>query len=173
MNIQSALVRSILEQWKHYEWTIQGMGMARVKIADDPWPLKSTIISGEMLNQRFSQIQDGEATDYALPYHRQILKTGEGGGLVDDPQPISLRPHVPEFYSSGCLYVQAPDEIHRSQPQDGTVTLMERPMGPPLQETFVYWPRGMEWVSAEPRRPRNEYELTAIIALALARWEAA
>lgn len=173
--------------------------MARVKIADvgrvhvwdsrlrtplvsdvheHPWPLKSTIISGEMLNQRFSQVEEGECLSpfplpYYRPYYRQTLKTGEGGGLVGEPKVVTLRPHMPEFYCAGSLYVQSPSEIHRSQPQDGTVTLMERPMGPPLQETFVYWPLGMDWVSAEPRRPRNEYELSAIIALALARWEAA
>ena len=68
MNIQSALVRSILERWRAYEWTVQGFGFARTKIADvgrihvwdsrlavdlvstmhtHPWPLRSTIISGE------------------------------------------------------------------------------------------------------------------------------
>lgn len=34
MNIQAALVRAVLEKWRAYEWSVQGFGFLRTKIAD-------------------------------------------------------------------------------------------------------------------------------------------
>ena len=190
MNIQAALVKLILEHWDHYAWTIQGFGFARVKIADvgrihvwdsrlavplvstvhtHPWPLKSTIISGELINSRFVTPPAGIR---CAPYVHQRLKTGEGGGLVGEPEEIRLSPLDPRCYLPGDTYEQAPDDIHRTQAQDGTVTLLERPQGPPLEEASVYWPIGMKWVSAEPRKPSSDWELSPIMTLALERWHA-
>lgn len=190
MGIQAALVRSILERWESYEWTIQGFGFARVKIADvgrihvwdsrlavplvstmhtHPWPLRSTIISGELTNHRF--IVEAESGGY-MPYVHSKIATGEGGGLTGAPEPVMLSHTPPETYVAGGKYQQRPDEIHRTQAQDGTVTLLERPQGPPLEEASVYWPQGMDWVSAEPRRPRDKWELSPVMILALARWSA-
>lgn len=187
-NIQAALVRAVLEKWPSYEWTIQGFGMARTKLADvgrihvwdsrlrvslvsdihaHPWPLNSTVISGELINQRF---QVNPAERLGMPYMRSLIATGEGGGLIGEPELVKMYGDKPEFYKAGDIYQQEPTEIHRSIPMDGTVTLVERPMGPPLQETSVYWPAGTEWVSAEPRKPRDQYELYNIIQYALARW---
>jgi hypothetical protein len=187
MSMTAALVRSILGRWQAYEWTIQGFGFARTKIADigrihiwdsrlatqlvstmhtHPWPLRSTIISGELINHRFTH----RLGTSELPYIHSRLKTGEGGALIGEPEPIALDAHDPEFYAAGESYSQLPEEIHRTMAQDGTVTLLERPQGPPLEEASVYWPAGMSWVSAEPRKPRSEYELQPIVTLALARW---
>lgn len=187
MNMTAALVRSILERWKAYEWTIQGFGFARTKIADigrihiwdsrlatdlvstmhtHPWPLRSTIISGELLNQRFAHTE----LPNPLVYMHSRLKTGEGGGLIDEAEAIGLEAAAPEFYTAGDAYSQLPDEIHRTIAQDGTVTLLERPQGPPLEEASVFWPAGTSWVSAEPRKPQGDWELQPIITLALARW---
>lgn len=194
MNIQSALVKSILEQWEHYDWTIQGFGMVRTKIADvgrihvwdsrlriplvsdihaHPWPLRSTVISGELINQRFAALPVEAQIDGGMPYMQSAIQTGEGGGLVGAVEEVKLSLIGTEFYTPGKIYEQEPEELHRSLPQDGTVTLLERPMGPPLQGTLVYWPNGMDWVSAEPRRPTRDYEIAPMIKLALARWNAA
>jgi hypothetical protein len=127
-----------------------------------PWPLCSTIISGELINQRFK-------VGGTLPYLMQKIATGEGGGLLDKPQLVHLEPQLPETYGPGREYQQLPEELHRSIPQDGTVTLLERPMGDPLQETVVLWPRGTEWVSAEPR-PAKEHEIQMAVSYALQRW---
>jgi hypothetical protein len=188
MGIQAALVRSILDKYQSYAWTIQGFGMARTKIADvgrihvwdsrlrtqlvsdvhaHPWDLKSTIISGELINQRFTAGCPGAE----LPYMHSRIATGEGGGLVGEPNEVILAADTPEFYIAGEVYHQKADEIHRSIPMDGTVTLLERHMGEPLQETSVYWPRGTYWISAEPR-PAQEWELSQVIKYALERWSA-
>jgi hypothetical protein len=187
MNIQAALVKSILEKWSAYSWTIQGFGMVRTKIANvgrihiwdsrvrsplvsdvhaHPWDLYSAIISGELLNQKFVEVE----TD-GLPYRKATLATGEGGGLVGEPQDVLLDMDSLEFLTVGEAYNQRSVEIHRSIPQDGTVTLMERFQGPPLQETVVYWPAGTSWVSAEPR-PAQQWEIERSVKYALERWNA-
>lgn len=188
MNIMSALVRSVLEKHDAYEWTVQGFGFIRTKLADvgrihvwdsslaapkvstmhaHPWPLKSSIISGELINQRFEENPDGR-----LRYMRQAIKTGEGGGLTGEPKEVLLVAAPPETYWAGCVYHQQPQELHRSIPQDGTVTLLERPLGPPLQETVVLWPAGTQWVSAEPQ-PLDKWRVQCVIDYALSRWDAA
>jgi hypothetical protein len=195
--IQSALVRAILENWQDYEWSIQGFGFARTKLGiegrihvwdqrlrvglvsdvhEHPWPLRSTIISGMLVNHKFyvhKRTNDGneEAHDSCLPYVRHALLTGEGGGLCADAKPelVWLEPGAPQYHLHGHSYAQVPEEVHRTLAEDGTVTLMERPLGPPLQRTNVYWPRGTHWVSAEPRLPEDG-ELDSIMETALARW---
>lgn len=189
MNIQSALVKSILEQWRSYTWTVQGFGFIRTKIADvgrihvwdsslatgrvstmhtHPWPLRSTVISGELINQRFNLTE----LETGLAYTHSRIATGEGGGLVGEPNDVHLIAMVPETYLHGESYEQGPNEIHRSIPQDGCVTLIERPQGPPLEEACVYWPRGTQWVSAEPK-PAELWRIESVIGYALARWQSA
>lgn len=190
MSIQAALVRAVLEKWGAYEWTIQGFGFIRTKLADvgrihvwdsrlrvdlvsdihsHPWPLRSTIISGELINVRFKET---DYDDIGLPYQRMKIKTGEGGGPIDGTTKLVrlILDQAIEFYIGGDSYQQAPIEVHRSMPQDGTVTLLERPMGPPLEEAIVYWPRGTAWVSAEPR-PAESWEVQKVVDYALARWD--
>lgn len=188
MNIQSALVRSILEKWGSYTWTVQGLGMLRTKIADvgrihiwdaslrtwqvsdihsHPWELRSTVISGELINQRFGIVDTSN-----LAYVRQKLACGEGGGLLDKPEDVCLSVFPLDFYTPGSMYKQAKEEIHRSMPQDGTVTLMERQLEDGHQEAYVFWPRGTQWVSAEPRVATDQ-EVRRVVGYALARWAAA
>jgi hypothetical protein len=194
MNIQAALVRSILQQWRSYEWTVQGFGFVRTKIADvgrihvwdsrlavqlvstmhsHPWPLRSTIISGELINCRFVRKED-RVVPFRLQgmrYAMSRIATGEGGGLMGEPGEIELFGCQPEQYVPGDLYEQRPDEIHRTIAQDGTVTLLERPQGPPLEEALTFWPAGTNWVSAEPGKV-EEWRLQPVMDYALARWSA-
>lgn len=186
--IRAVLVRSILEQWRSYEWTVQGFGFIRTKLANvgrihvwdsslatprvstihtHPWPLRSTIISGEIINCRFRI--GGEGAD--LPYLRSRIATGEGGGLIGEPEAIMLFAGDPESYTAGDTYEQDPIEIHRTIAQDGTVTLLERPQGPPLEEAFTFWPEGTGWVSAEPRT-LEQWQIEPVVKYALARWSA-
>lgn len=189
--MQAALVRSILERWRAFEWTIQGFGFLRTKIADvgrihvwdsrlatplvstahtHPWPLRSTIISGELINLRFTEVKPTTRAHPGLPYLASKIATGEGGGLIGEPREAWLFPATcPEFVGPGDVYSQRPDEIHRTIAQDGTVTLLERPQGPPLQEADVYWPAGTQWVSAEPRLAEPA-EISRVISYALSRW---
>jgi len=195
LNVQAAMVRAILEKHHAYEWTVQGFGFIRTKLADvgrihvwnsrlavpkvstmhtHPWPLKSTIISGELINQRFriALHEEQREDEPGMPYLHSRIKTGEGGGLIGDVTPVEIVSLCPEVYIAGQSYEQAPYEIHRSIPQDGTVTLLERPQGPPLEEASVFWPAGTEWVSAEPR-VAYPADIRPVIEYALNRWAAA
>jgi hypothetical protein len=197
MNIQTALVMSILERSESFDWTVQGFGMLRTKIKDagrihvwdsrlrnalvsdvhaHPWPLTSTIISGELINVRYREVDTNSPQDVALAlrhkamwFRRSLIKTGEGGGLTGESTRVLLRPEPPEIYTAGETYAQQPEEVHRTIPRDGTVTLMERPMGEPLQETVVYWPDGAEWVTAEPC-PAMDRQRKMALGLALMLW---
>jgi hypothetical protein len=192
VSIQSALVRSILERFAAYDWTVQGFGFIRTKLADvgrihvwdsrlatgrvstmhtHPWPLRSTIISGELINCRFVRKDDREVPFrlQGMPLMMSRIATGEGGGLIGEPEEIELFGCQPEQYLPGDSYQQRPDEIHRTMAQDGTVTLLERPRGPPLEEALTFWPRGTEWVSAEPQLV-DKWQLESAVEYALRRW---
>jgi len=194
MNIQDALIKGVLERWTAYSWTMQGFGFLRTNIADigrihvwdsrlrtplvsdihtHPWALRSTVVSGELINQRFHLVnEDEEETSDATPYLVSGIATGEGGGLIGDTKEVWLRPMTPEIYVRGQSYKQMPSEIHRSIPADGTVTVLERPKGPELEPALVYWPYGSVWVSAEPKSAPS-YLVEQVIGWALARWCAA
>lgn len=182
--MRAALVKSILERHLSYEWTQQGFGFFRTKLQGvgrihvwdervatplvstmhtHPWDFTSTVISGELVNHRFLP------TCGPLRYLASRIATGEGGGLLGEPAEMQLAPCAPEVLYAGDSYAQLSGEIHRTIAQAGTVTLVERKQGPPLEEAFVYWPRGTSWVSAEPK-PAIEWRLTEAIQYALARW---
>ncbi len=185
MNSQAALVYSILKGWRSHQWTVQGFGFIRTKIADvarihvwdsrlavplastthtHPWPLRSTIISGELINHRFN-----ESTAGTLPYLRSRIATGEGGSLIGESAETYLIPDRPEIYLPGDLYEQKPEEIHRTLAQDGNVTLLERPQGPLFEEALTFWPKGTQWESAIPKGI-DEWLIDRTIAYAIARW---
>lgn len=203
VNVARELVRAILERATSYQWTVQGFGMmrlylrkvgrihvwdSRLRVRDvsdmhtHPWSLRSTIIAGTLVNERYATIPDTLPPNFAAElaqgqideYYEQLLQTGEGGGLKGEPNVVRVRRMSQEVYRPGDVYSQGPAEIHVSKPEDGCVTLMERPKGPDYTEhAWVYWPRDrgqFGWTSAEPRVARD-VEVAAAVALALTRWD--
>jgi hypothetical protein len=190
--VQAELVKRILERADQFPWTIQGLGMmrlylgkmgrihiwdARIRVPNVSvihthfWHLKSTILSGAICNKRYEIATTAEDKDWGLPMKRQRIVTGEGGGLIGDPEVVRLyQRHPPEFYESGDCYEQQGFEIHETSFQSGTVTLLERPLGKQGEETaYVFWPAAEEWVSAEPR-PATPNEMNMVAQHALSRW---
>lgn len=187
MKIQKALVKKILEQALSFEWSLQGFGMLRLHLDYDvrlnvwdsryrvknvslmhshPWNFKSLIVAGKLQNFRFEPVV-GSAPDYP-EYEYAVIKPGPGGGLRENKGLIMLRSFSPEFYVEGEEYNQLHSEIHVSEPCDGTVTLNERQrVGEDIAN--VYWPKGTEWVSAEPR-PAKLHEVRDITEAALKKW---
>ncbi len=190
MHTNRLFAKKILEQAEHYEWSLQGLGMLRLYLDDNTrlhvwdrrfafpgaspihdhlqWALNSTIISGSMVNVRYT-----ERTDCVRPNQMThmvgTLKAGYGCYFKDEPKPTRLVQQEPEFYSPGDSYWQRATEIHESKPEDGTVTLMRKTPTEDKESARVFWPISTEWGSAEPRRA-TIHEVIAITGYALAKW---
>lgn len=176
---QRLLIRKILERPLGYDWTVQGLGMMRIYLDDSvrihvwhsslvvpnvtdvhehPWDFESLVLAGEMRNFRYVRANDTYPESEA--YYRDTLLCGTGN-LAGDPAPCWLIPWFPNGSPSqhgpGDTYSQRFDEIHRSQFEDGTVTLVRRNfVNADRDHADVYWKRGAQFVSAEPREATPE-----------------
>jgi hypothetical protein len=153
------------------KWTTQGLGMLRTyldekrvyrlniwdnrlkrpgvsTVHDHPWDFRSWIIAGSIANIRY--VETGEQTPETAHSYVEI-KCGPGGGRVKPQGDIDLQKMLPEVYGPGQTYVQRRDEIHETFAWDGTITVIERVFHPDTEHARVFWPRGRQWVDAEPR----------------------
>lgn len=181
---ENILARAILTCATSYEWSLQGMGLLRLYLPGNirlhvwdsryrapgvsmihdhlQWGLHSTVIAGLLRNRRYVEAADGEAFMYAT------IKPGFGTYFKHAPLPVGLRSQPPEVYREGDAYSQAPAEIHETDAEDGTVTLMRKT--PSSDESArVFWRAGAEWGSAEPRVATDD-EVRDITQQALRRW---
>lgn len=180
-----ATIKQILEKAEHYEWSLQGFGMLRLyltketrlhvwsdshtvpnvsDIHDHPWNFRSTVVAGELRNYRFTPVERGASRFLT----RRIL-CGPGGCVMGEPAYVNLYEGVREIYFEGDDYYQGASEIHRSEPIDGTVTIITRAFLDDSDHANVFWRPGEEWVSAEPR-PATPEEIKAITGNALRMW---
>lgn len=181
-----ALTKYILQRRHSFEWTIQGLGMLRCALPNNhrlhvwypgfawvhnavlhthPWRFKSSIISGTIINTRF-KVQDRDEL-YTETWQGMTIKCGPGSCAMSEPETYHLLRMPAEVWCAGMHYEQAADEIHFSQPTDGTVTIIER-----LDDTEiakVFWPAGKAWDSAEARVPTPE-QLDEACEFALAKF---
>lgn len=165
-----------------FEWTLQGFGMLRTYLSKTlrlhvwhseyavpdvslvhthPWDFESLVVCGRILNTRFEQV----AEDEGIPYQYSTIKCGAGGGMRSDPVPCGLLSHGIEEICAGEIYQQKANEIHFSNPDDGTITLVDRTFHADTEHAKVFWPAGQEWVSAEPR-PATSREVENILTAA-------
>ena len=187
MSVVKDTVREMLANPHTTEWTLQGLGMLRAYLDDakrfrlhvwdkrfqvhnvslthtHPWDFKSRIIAGAVHNIRWAESQGS-----GVPYYRQTILCGPGGGLEGGPQNVLLKHGAVESYDEGDTYTQKAREIHTSSPVDGTVTLIERDFHGDVVHANVYWRIDREWVSAEPR-PATRLEVDLITGYSLYRW---
>ena len=151
---------------------------------DHPWDFWSRVIGGKLDNQRYELFSvilpswtppKGQEDQY-MHMMMQKIRCGVGGGLVkacmteDEAQPVVLRKlHREGPWTAADYYHQKAEEIHVSTPARGTVTIVERHFKADTEHARVFWPRGQEWVSAEPRKATQE-EIKAITHYSLERW---
>lgn len=182
-----AAVRTILENPLSggLDWSLQGMGMLRLRLAPDvrlhiwnskyqvpgvsmihdhqQWNLQSTIVAGALCNYRYIGHADGK------PYHYRTLRAGYGCHFIDDaPSTMQLMEVRGEFYGPGDTYAQDALEIHRTDAQDGTVTIMSQERRD-SDRARVFWLATEEWGSAEPR-PATADEVFELCGHALTTW---
>lgn len=165
-----AAVKAVLERPHAFEWTTQGFGMLRTHldkdkvyrvnvwhkllrvpgvttIHDHAWDFKSWVISGRMINRRFT-IGEGA---YSKQHHMMTIKTGvDGGFATSEVTDVPLLACPPEVYSPGNNYVQVAHEIHDTDYLDGSVTINYREYRPDTEHARVFWPSGDPWINAKP-----------------------
>lgn len=189
-----AAIRHMLQHPDQFDdWTVQGFGMMRCYIPgpvyekqfrlniwdsalavpgvstihDHPWHFKSWIVNGPFHNIRF--VEDHFNGD---PFEYKVIRTGAEGGIDEATSRLrmNLRAIEVETYKTGDTYQQEADEIHRSAPGSGTVTLNERTRVGDGEHARVFWPEGEEWVDAKPRKAVLN-EIIRTTQFALGKWE--
>lgn len=163
------------------DWTMQGFGFLRLRIDENTrlhvwdsrlrqpgvsdihdhtqWAFDSHVVSGSLVNIRYTLDDGGQ------PYKMATLNCGIGGGMQDGSmKTVGLRAGLPELYLPGDSYRQEPDEIHRSMPADGTVTLITQERRA-VDTARVFWPIGGSWGDAIPRQATAR-EVEAVVDFA-------
>jgi hypothetical protein len=181
-------IRSILEYPFNHEWSTQGFGMLRTyldkdrkhrmnvwnsalathrvsTIHDHPWHFTSLIVVGSIYNTRYVECPEWQC---GLPYSYAQIKCGPGGGMVQPMGDIDLMPRGAEVYGPRDTYTQRADEIHETHAQDGSVTIISRTFRPDTEHARVFWQRGFQWISAEPRLA-TDFEIQMATGAALRR----
>jgi hypothetical protein len=191
-----ALVKTTLMHPLDFRWTVQGFGMLRTYLGgpeygkrfrlnvwdstlavpgvsiihDHPWDFDSWIINGQFRNVRYVADEPADRYERYNNYMFMVIKCGEDGCSVSDPQRIRLRALPIECYVTGDKYHQNAAEIHASYYSNGTVTLNDR-VGD-TEHAKVFWvdKPGAHWVDAKPREA-SPAEVEYATRLALDRWE--
>lgn len=179
-------MREILERApdESDRWTLQGFGMLRYYVSETlrlhvwspyhatpgvsqihthPWHFTSRVLCGILTDILYGTRGPGFAS------WCQQIQCGEGGGLIGEPERVTLHTTDLQRYALGQTYRRFAEQIHESQPQAGTVTLCERQFLPDTEHAFVYWQDGAEWGDAEPR-PATVDEIRDITGKALEIW---
>lgn len=189
------LVLGILRNWVNYRWSLQGFGMLRTYVTkelrihvwdsrftvkdvstihDHPWHFESRVVAGRLVNTRYrvhpcshDDVQV-EALRLRVPFIKERIVCGPGGGQLDGGQRVWLVPCEPETYEVGDTYQQRADEVHHTWCEDGTVTVVYREFLPDAEHANVFYKADERWVSAEPRDATPD-EISTIVDLALTR----
>lgn len=182
------LVKAILERPEAYTWTVQGLGMMRMylsdevrlhvwdtsliipgvtKIHDHPWGFTSVVVAGMIQNQIYYEAAP-DSRFPTEPFYKARLLCGAGAS-IETPVPQALMTGGTRTYTEGESYGQPRSEIHASVPADGSVTLITRHFGEDRDHANVFWHRGAEFVSAEPRGATDE-EIGRVTKNALRQW---
>jgi hypothetical protein len=179
------LVRDTLEHPERKSWTLQGFGMLRCHlpcegrlniwderytykprpsmIHDHPWDFDSLVVCGALINQTYI-VEPGPA-DWVC----RTIRPGIGTQEIKE-EPVYLRRDRAVCLREGASYYQRFDEIHESDPVDGhAVTLNIRNRGDRPDVARVFYPRGEQWYTAEPRVATHD-EIQSICDFALERW---
>jgi hypothetical protein len=185
------LVKSILENPtpQSRNWSLQGLGMLRLylstelrlhiwdsryavenasRIHNHPWDFVSYVVAGYVRQYRYVRSHD---LSIGTNHLCSVLKCGPGGACERTRPTATHLCRLPEeMYGETFTYAQRADEIHESLPGDGTVTLVTRHFTREDRDhAQIFWPKGEEWVSAEPR-PASDREVHEMTSKALEKW---
>jgi hypothetical protein len=137
------------------------------RLHSHPWDFESIVVAGHFTNI----VWEENSFDLAPRTHYgATIKCGEGGGIVSEPELVSLDSDQPFVMTPGHEYTQSADWIHETYAADGSVTLCTRRVTEGDGEhARVFWKPTDGFVSAEPRRATAD-EVEAACTHALAAW---
>ena len=162
------VVFQILDKAVEYEWTMQGFGLLRMyikdkarlhiwddrleypnvsKIHNHSWDLKSTIISGRLFNIQYQKVDD--SLNKPTHWHSRFV-CGLNTKQLAEPEAVILKRGFSERYEPGQTYSQKAEEIHLTEADRGTITLMERQLDGAFGEADLFWSIDKEWGTAKP-----------------------
>jgi hypothetical protein len=171
----------VFHNYQKLHWEVQGFGMLRTYITSHevrlhvwdsrlkvpnvslihthPWDFTSVCLNGRIRNVKF--VEEPGEPNHA---HTTILCGKEA--KIARPEktilPVRLKVSSTDVYEPGDFYEEEAHEIHLSQPEDGTITLVERHTKTDPDHAKVYWDLGTDWVSAKPR-DATPYEVEAVV----------
>lgn len=176
----------LLHPEKH-SWTLQGFGMLRTYLSlairihvwdsrfrvpsvtdihDHPWDFESLVLRGSIRNIRY-EVREVDPKKKEQPSAGSAPYLYNEGRILCGPapmrkgaeeiRPILLSVRSDEVVEAGQTYRMTANEVHRSVPEDGTVTMCRRVFTKPdTERARVYWAFGSPWISAEPRAATPE-----------------
>ncbi len=154
-------------------FTVQGFGFMRLRVSPDvrlhvwdarlriagvsdvhdhaQWAFNSIILSGSVVNIRFNVLDPSCMEPNAKLFTERTIKCGIGGGITEVPtRTVRLQEQRLELHTAGQQYKQEPEEVHRTNPVDGTVSIITQ-FRRDTDTARVFYPHGTEWVDAIPR----------------------
>jgi hypothetical protein len=157
-----------------FEWAAHGIGMLRTYLDDEkttrlnlwhsslinpgistlhthPWQFRSYVLCGRLENTLWDRVASGQ------PFHEGQISCGPHfSGIEGEPALIALQPRAPVVMTKGFGYMQYEHEIHSTQAEDGTATVMIR--GAPCEghRASVFWPAGEAWGDASRQTTRED-----------------
>lgn len=178
LQILDAAVGQIQHDQSLYgDWSVQGFGLLRLYIRNlgrlhiwdstlrypgvtmvhnHSWDLISTIVSGRLINRRWTQQPFGERWK-----HRSILTGYDCKWVQPEDDEVFLIEEPRDVYCPGDVYRQAASQIHMTNAEDGTITMMERHEDT-NGEADLYWRITEEWGTARPRKATRAEVLASI-----------
>lgn len=175
---------------ERFSWTLQGFGMFRAYLDDEkqyrlhiwnpeyraedvsdihthPWDFVSYVLAGSVRNKVYKETD--RLHPFSFPTMRQQIKCGEGGGLVEKPETVFLAHDYVQFFAAGENYRMDATDIHASDMEDGTITLVKREFLDDTEHAYVYYDPVSGWVSAEPK-PAHVRDVKYAIENSISKW---
>lgn len=167
----------------YYEWKAHGIGFVKAYLDREktvrlniwhsgfivpeitamhthPWGLRSQIVAGKLTNYRW----DRTTSDLGQGFMEGRINCERFCGIEGQPRRVYLARGDAEVYTPGMTYRQEPHEIHHTEFEDGTITVMTRVPAPETEGTAsVFWPQGSDYVDATSKWSWNKLS-TAIKA---------
>lgn len=191
-------VEYLLRNASNFEWTVHGLGFLRLYVSneqrvhvwnkslmtpnvtqvhDHPWHFNSLIVRGYLRNHLFRETDKKEAFNLVPPFQstryiehvKQQIHCGEFGCEVTNGDLTMLADVSNSFYRRGDEYYQSKFEIHRTEAQDGTVTMISRTFEGSPDLAHVYFEPHVGFISAEFRKATKE-EIERVARHSLERW---